>query len=247
MAPPSETHRMPGTRCDRCGDESDSTPGLLCGRMVHPSGDDDHPDAAACTGIYRDMPTPPNVTSDNGRTAMTTNGTSGDHHRPATQRWDVQIDVHGDADVRHIVRTATAALVSLLQTNGVPADVTAFDGNGDAFDSWTTYTSDAMLIQQLREFLTEEYPDHTPVGVLFEPGAEDDNGSYFGSDGTVLFTGDHIADVTFDDAIEEALQERWPNVGRDGRVAVDMRGEGTVTFAHTDRDIRDWFPTTQPT
>lgn len=48
------------TKCDTCGDESDSEPGLPCGRPIGPPGhDDDHPDAVPCTGTYQPSPPAP--------------------------------------------------------------------------------------------------------------------------------------------------------------------------------------------
>lgn len=57
---------------------------------------------------------------------------------PVSHRWDVQIDVHGGADIRASLRAAAANLTGCLRGHGVRADITAFDGDGDAIDAWST-------------------------------------------------------------------------------------------------------------
>lgn len=106
--------------------------------------------------------------------------------------------------------------------------------------------SDRELITLLRDDLAEQFPDHTPVGVLLMPVAEDSVGSYLGSTGDVLFDDGTEDTVDFGDPIEEVLTTRWPNVGSQAAVAVDLRSEGTVSFAHADYDIYDWFNWPRP-
>lgn len=41
------------TKCDRCGDESNSDPDLMCGRVEY--DEDERPVTEPCTGTYRKM------------------------------------------------------------------------------------------------------------------------------------------------------------------------------------------------
>jgi hypothetical protein len=63
------TDQTPFTaECGTCGDQSDSEPGLVCGRMVHPSGEDDHPNATPCTGTYQPLQPDPKAAPANPAT-----------------------------------------------------------------------------------------------------------------------------------------------------------------------------------
>lgn len=60
---------------------------------------------------------------------------------PLTARWDIQIDVPAHVDVRDMINTAMAQFVEDLRDAVVRCEVTAFNAEGDAFNSWSTGSS----------------------------------------------------------------------------------------------------------
>jgi hypothetical protein len=102
---------------------------------------------------------------------------------------------------------------------------------------------DRLLVDRIRASVAEQFPDHrTPVGVLFTPCAEDDHGSYLGGEGVVLFS-DGTVDGLYDEELDPILGHRWPNVGREFLLTVDLRGQGnsTHTNAGSPPDIHTHF------
>lgn len=109
--------------------------------------------------------------------------------------------------------------------------------------------ADRLLVDRIRAAVADEFPAHrTPVGVLFTPCIEDDHGSYLGGEGVVLFA-DGTVDDLYDETLEPILDERFPSVGQDFLLTIDLRGEGTSTHtnAGSPADIHTHFGVTPPT
>lgn len=73
-----------------------------------------------------------------------------------TRRWDVQIDVQDDHDIRGHVNKAVAILMAELHNHGIRATVTAFDADGDGYNSWD-HPTDTTLDPELRGYMESGY------------------------------------------------------------------------------------------
>ena len=58
---------------------------------------------------------------------------------PSTRRWDVQLDVHGDHDIRPQANTAINQLLAHLGNDGIRCGVAAFDADGNAYNTWDNH------------------------------------------------------------------------------------------------------------
>jgi hypothetical protein len=78
----------------------------------------------------------------------------------SVRRWDIQVDVTGDADIRPHITEALNVLVGRLVTANITCEVNAFDGDGDAFDMRDTH----HLVDQPPDENHEADPGEDPIG-----------------------------------------------------------------------------------
>lgn len=106
--------------------------------------------------------------------------------------------------------------------------------------------NDEKILATIREVLASDFPDRTPVGVLFTPKRWADG--YFLTDGhdhaEVLFTDGDSENVDFSRAfLDDVFREEFGCRGQDCVLSVDLREDGHLDL-HTDglwEDINTHF------
>lgn len=82
---------------------------------------------------------------------------------------------------------------------------------------------EAVLLQRIREEVTQEFPDGEPVGVVFTTTAYDD-GHYLGTVSVDVLLADGRTDVMgFSADVEDLLADEYGKRGPDYSLAVDLR------------------------